>query len=326
MKLGVFLTPGAARTAYTVGALQGLVEDGGLRFDVVAASSVGAVNGAFAAMDQLDRIAGEWNTWRSSDVLGIDWQGLIRGGVIWAPALMRYRSYRTLLSPAVISESRLRPGTRLRINIASLTSGDDEVLEWPGAPIAMDVGVNASVSVPAVVPPTEALGGQWVDGLTVDGFPLERVLLDTGVERAFVLGVASRRVRSRRYPNVMRILLRAAEANQLSETLVGLQTADSTNALIAGWLADRARVEDAVRGTVTDPSLAKTMLDEVDLAYREAGFPFARGVVEIVAILPDENLDFAYADYRPERSRALIERGRADATNVLRELDARGGS
>ena len=69
MKTGLFLTPGAARTAYYVGALDVLIRESGIHFDVIAGSSVGALNGAFAAMDETRQLIEIWKNWTTEDVM-----------------------------------------------------------------------------------------------------------------------------------------------------------------------------------------------------------------------------------------------------------------
>jgi predicted acylesterase/phospholipase RssA len=320
MRLGLFMTPGAARTAYTVGAVQGLVEDGGLRFDVVAGSSVGVLNGAFAAVGAIDELARQWAHWRSRDVLRVDWRSVLAGAVLFSPNLMRYRAYRTLIVPGRVAEERLPHGIRFRANLANLTTGDQELFEWPGGRIRMADGVKASVSVPAVIRPFKGLDAQWADGLTVDGCPLEDLLLATGVDRVFVVGVTPRNSDPDRRRGVVRMLLRAVEANQQSETTLGLNRAAEVNQLIAEWASDRREVEALVDRLVADPAERARVLAEIDRVYAEVGFPYSRGVVEVIPILPERNLGFWYTDYRPRRSQALLRQGRQDAVRVLETL------
>lgn len=322
MRLGLFLTPGAARTAYQVGAVQALVDDAGLRFDVVAASSVGALNGAFVATGQADRLARLWASWRSRDIFAIDWRALLRGALWWAPNLMHNRPQRQGAIDPYLHEQALPPGVRLRINLANLTSGDQEFFEWPGAALPLADGVDASVAVPAAIRPHDALGAQWADGLTVDGFPLEPLLLATGVDRAFVVGVAPREPNEQLAGNAWRIALRALEWNQYSETLLGLERAQTVNRRIAAWTHDRTAAEQALSDLVDDPALRDRLLDELDRVYADAGFPHARKEVEVVAILPRHEVDMFFTDYEPERSRALLAEGRRDALAAVDRLAA----
>lgn len=308
MRQGVFLTPGAARAAYQVGALDALVREAGIRFDVVVASSVGALNGGFAATGQVERLTELWAGWRSRDILGLDWPALLRGAILWAPNLMHNRPQKEEVIDRYLDESRLLPGVRFRFNLADLTNGGQEIFEWPGAPISLRDGVNASVAVPAAIPPAELLGRQWADGLTVDGFPIEPLALAAGIDRLFVLGVAPRSPDERRPRTAYGVMLRALEANQFTETTLGLERAEEANATIRAWEEDRRRAEEAL-----GPELA----GDVARAYEQAGFPYERRPVEIVPILPEHPIRMFFTSYRPRRSRALLAQGREDARRVL---------
>src|SRR5437588_5628119 len=162
MKLGLYLTPFAALTAYEVGAVQALVKEGGLFFDVIAGCSAGSLNGAFTAMGQVDQLDKLWSSWHTSDVLGIDWVALLRGAVFWAPSLLQEQPLLHVVDQ-YIDAKRLLPGVKFRINVANLTKGNQEILEWPGESLALEDGMKASVSVPVAAPPYEFQGMQWAD-------------------------------------------------------------------------------------------------------------------------------------------------------------------
>lgn len=320
MTVGLFLTPGAARAAYQAGAIQVLVQESKIQFDVIAASSVGALNGAFLATGQVDQMIQEWSRWRTRDVVRVDWKGLVRGALWWAPSLMSNEPEKAVIT-RYLDESRLLPGVRLRINLANLDTGEQEFFEWPGSPMGLADAVCASVAVPVAIPPARALASQWADGLTVDGFPLEPLLLETGVERAFVVGVAPRTPRSGRYRNPFRVLLRALEWNQYSETLVGLDRATALNERAKSWAALGQEAATAVHELVPDGTDGERLLGEFRTILEQAQFPLRRQHVEIVPILPETETRMLFGDFRPARSWALIEQGRQDARRVLAALD-----
>ena len=320
MKVGLFLTPGAARAAYQAGAAQVLVNEGGIRFDVVATCSVGALNGAFVATGQVDRLVEVWANWRTRDVVRVDWRGLLRGAFWWAPSLMSNRPEKDVIERH-LDGSLLLPAVRLRVNLANLGTGDQEVFEWPGAPLGLAEGVEASVAVPVAIPPVEALGSQWVDGLTVDGFPLEQLLLETGVDRAFVLGVAPRTTSGGRYRNPYRVLLRSIEWNQFSETLLGLERSEAVNQRVRAWGDLRRRIEDELTAAVAVQETKDQVVAELDRFYARLGFPYSRRPVDVVAILPERETPMMLGDFRPRRSRALMEQGRQDARRALASLE-----
>lgn len=320
MKQGLLLTPGAARAAYQVGAVEVLVREAGLRFDVIAASSVGALNGGFVATGQVDRLVELWGGWRSRDILGPDWGTLLRGAILWAPNLMHNRPQKEKVIDPHLHESRLLPGVRFRFNLANLTAGRQEVFEWPGAPMPLADGVNASVAVPAAIRPAELLNSQWADGLTIDGFAAEALVLGTGIERLYVVGVAPRIPDASRLRTAYGVMLRAMEANQYTETKSGLRRAEEANGLIRAWEDDRKKVEAAL-ASVPDADKREALLEGAADVYQGAGFPYARKPVEIVPILPERSTRMFFTSYRPRRSRALLEEGRQDARRVLGDLN-----
>jgi predicted acylesterase/phospholipase RssA len=321
MKVGVFLTPGAARAAYQVGAVQALVHEAGVHFDLVAASSVGSLNGAFVATGQVDRLAELWAGWRTRDILGVDWRALARGLVWWAPNTMHNRPQKERVIDPFLGTAALLPGVRLRFNLTDLTQGGAEVFEWPGAPFGLAEGVNASVAVPGAIKPAEELGKQWADGLTVDGFPVEAAALATGIERLFVLGVAPREPDRRPTRTAYGTLLRALEINQYSETQLGLERVEAVNEEIRRWRSDIDGVRAAV-AQLPDDAPREELLATVDRIAGAAGFPYTREPVEIVPILPERPTRMFFTSYAPRRSRTLLEAGRRDALRVLAELDA----
>lgn len=315
MTTGLFLTPGAARTAYQVGAVQELVH-AGVRFDVVAASSVGTLNGAFVATGQVDRLAELWSGWRTADITGPDGAEVLRGRVLWARNLMHNRPQRRDVIDRYLAAAPLLPGVRLRVNLANLTTGAQDVVEWPG-PVPLAEGVNASVAVPGAIRPAEIGGAQLADGLTLDGFPLEQLLLSTGVDTAYVVGVSPRSPIDRLARGPYQTLLRAVEWNQYSETTLGLERAERLNDLVRQWAKDRRAVEDAVARLPLDDEQRAGLLAEVARAYDDSGFPYARGPVDIVAVLPEREIRMFFTAYSPERSRRLIAQGRRDARAAL---------
>ncbi len=320
MKTGLFLTPGAAMTAYEVGVVHALVQEGGIQFDVIAGSSAGAFNGAFTATGQIEQLVQLWSGWHSKDVLSTDWIGLLRGAVLWSPALMQEDRYMSYVDK-YINEERLLPGVRFRFNLANLNTGSQEFFEWPGgAPFSLSDGVKAAVSVPAVIKPREIQGTQWVDGFTVDGFPLEQLALETDIERVFVLGVAPQTLEDRLYPNMYQMIMRAMKLNQFSETYVGIEQAQQINTFIEQWETDRKAIEQIIEALVEDASTQAELLTEVEQAYMEANFPYKRAVIEIVPILPEHEIDMFFSDYQPERSKKLLEQGRKDALRILANL------
>jgi hypothetical protein len=316
MKLGVFLTSGGARTAYQAGALEVLIHEGGLHFDVIGCTSVGAINGAFVATGQVDRLVELWSRWRDRDIWQIDWPALVR-----SQALLRYWTQRKGALARHVSEDRLLPGVRYRVNLGCMTTGRQEILEWPGGPFSLVGGINGSVAAAGGIKLFEALGMQWCDAGAVYSFALEELVLDTGVERVFVIGQAPRTPDPRLCHNVFSIELRAIEWWQYRETFDGLEQTEAVNSRIREWQASREAARQAICEVTNDAELKASLLAEVDHIYAEANFPYTRPPVEVIPILPERRTDMRFTDYNPARSRRMIDEGREDARKALRNLE-----
>jgi predicted acylesterase/phospholipase RssA len=319
MKTGLFLTPGAARTAYQVGAVDTLVHEGGIDFDVVAATSVGALNGAFVATGQSAQLVELWSSWKDKDIFSVDLRTILRGGLLWAPNLMHNHPQRHNVIDRYLAGVSLPAGRRFRINLANLTFARSEIFEWPGAAQSLPDGVDASVAVPGAIRPKKIAGSQYADGLTIDGCPLEPILLTTGVDRAFVVGVTPQARRPDAPNTAFATFLAAAEWNQYTETTRGLAESRAINELAERWEAAHDRVRDAIVRSETDAERRDQLLAEVDAVF-ERHRSGRRHPVEIVAILPDHHTKMFFTSYRPERSRRLIEEGRQDARAALAML------
>lgn len=325
MKTGLFLTPGGSRTAYQVGALHTLIDRGGLAFDVIGASSVGALNGAFAATGQTDALVEIWSSWETGEVLELEPWTLVRNAVLWAPSLASNDpEYETAIEP-YLSEEELEPDVRFRFNLVSLTEGESRILEYPGEPMPLRRAVLASVSVPVATEPVEWRGEQYVDGLTMDGAPLEATVLSTGVDRVFVVGTAPReRVRGT-CENVYATMNRAKDLNQWGERRRAIEHSERISDMIRAWRRDREAIDAAIREAVPPGETRERLRGAASELHREAGFPHDRPPVEIVPIFPEEAIEVNEAVFDPERSRALLARGRRDARRVLADVEDRGG-
>lgn len=321
MTTGVFLTPGASRTAYQVGALHELVSGADITFDVIAASSVGTLNGAFAAMQDTDQLVEIWSNWETSEVMEIKGFTLLKEGIFWAPSLASNEpEHETAIEPFV-AEEKLDSETRFRFNLANLTTGEDQIFEYPnGSDMPLHRAVEASVAVPVMFEPVTYRDEQFADGLTIDGCPLERLLLSTGVDRAFVIGVAPRQASDAPCENVYDAGMRVADWNQYSETLRSIDAGEAVNDLIRNWQGERTDLKEIIREIIPEGEKRKELIGAVDRIFTESGFPYDRDPVEIVPILPEKAIDLWIGTFDPERSQELIAQGRRDARQVISEL------
>jgi hypothetical protein len=209
----------------------------------------------------------------------------------------------------------------LRWNLTDLTAGEQVFFEWPGTDIfTLPEGVDASVAVPVAIRPHDLAGHQLSDGLAIDGFPVEPLLLETGVDLAFVLGVAPRQPSGAQPTSAYRVLLRAAEWNQYSETTLGLVDVETVNHRIRAWNEERAAAAQAIEQLALDEGETRRLIAGLEAVYGECGYAEKRKEVTVVPILPDAEIEMFFTDWRPARSRRLIELGFRDAQRVLADL------
>ena len=321
MTTGVFLTPGASRTAYQVGALHELVTTTDITFDVVAASSVGTLNAAIALMHGTEQLVEIWSDWERSEVMEMKPFELVRHGVFWAPRLASNEPEHEKAIDPFVSEDKLDPDLRFRFNLANLTTGEDQTFEYPAvSQMPLKQAVGASVAVPVMFEPVTYEGEQYADGNTIDGCPLERLLLSTGVDRAFVLGVAPRDASDTPCENVYEAGMRVFDWNQHTETLRAIDAGQAVNELIRAWQGEREELEDVIRSVVPPGERQEAVLNAIDDIYAECDFPYDRDPVEIISILPKKPIDLWIGTFDPERSKELIVQGRRDARQVIEGL------
>jgi predicted acylesterase/phospholipase RssA len=259
-----------------------------------------------------------WEKWHTRDVMRTDWAALLRGALLWAPNLMTNAPEHESAIDPYVRDDRLRAGATFRFNLANLTTGEDVVLSYPGSEMPLPLAVGASVAVPVAFTPVEWRGAQLSDGLTIDGCPLEQTVLGAGVERVFVIGVAPR---SPLPPcrNALDAANRAGDWNQYAELLHAIDEAEETNRSIRRWREERAAALRAVEEHVAEPALRAELRAELERAYA-TDFPYSRDPVEIVAILPREDLRVSIMRFEPENTRRLLALGRADARAALQAL------
>lgn len=322
MKTGIFLTPGAARTAYYVGALHTLITETQIRFDVIAGTSVGSINAAFAAMGETDALISIWQGWTTDEVMVTDYKAIIKGGFFWAQNFSSNKpEYQTAVRDYIFEE-KINANIRFRFNIADLTTGRSRILEYPGENIPIQKALMAAVSVPVLFKPVEIGGNQYVDGLTIEGCLLEELLLSTGIDRAFVLGVSPSKPIKNPTKSAYKSLLSAVEWNQYSEPLLAIREANEANELIR----NRQTNEQALMQAIDKLEIEKTEKQQAQAIIKESMddvvFPYKRKPIEIIPVMPEEPIEMWFGDFKPERSKKLIKKGRNDVLRLFETLES----
>jgi NTE family protein len=179
---------GGARGALQVGAMRALVE-AGLQPDLVAGTSIGAVNGAYVAVrgfnaEALDGLAGAWHDAAAMDLLPDNYLWLIIRSLFNRPGLNVQRQMRAFFVEHGLDPD-LRFGDLHRLRLI-LVSAD----LWAGCAVAHGTepdervldAVLASTAIPPWVRPMDAGERLLMDGGAVSNLPVEPALIQGATE------------------------------------------------------------------------------------------------------------------------------------------------
>lgn len=170
-----------------VGMLRALASRG-IRPDLVLGTSIGALNGAFAAADPspagVDALAAMWQAVAAENVF-------LENPVRQAARIAKYRTHVLSIAPLRSIVDRYLPVTafdELRVPFQCVAARiSDAAGHWfTSGPIAP--AVIASCAVPGLFPPVEIDGESYLDGGLVHSIPVGRAL-QLGATRVFVLQV-----------------------------------------------------------------------------------------------------------------------------------------
>ena len=319
--LAVVLSGGGAKGAFQVGVLDELISVRGVRVDVFAGTSTGAIQALGGAQDDVPGLLDAWLSLRGDRDVYRERGGVI-GGLLGNNSLYDAKPIRARIK-AFADEDRLKAsGRSLRLGVVNLTTGafrsvgenTPGVADW----------VYASAAMPVFFQPlkTRAADGteeQWVDGGVRDVTPLDAALEHR--PRGVIVVLASPRqpapTPARRYGNIVSIGLRAVGILQSEVVVNDTENAALINDLIAAREKQAALL--ARSGLPADKVAAVLAPLDAELArYRFAPIRIIAPLSEVSDTL----------DFDPARIRAGIDAGRravAENWSALQPLIAGAG-
>lgn len=297
--LAVVLSGGGAKGAFQVGVLDELITVRGVRFDIFAGTSTGAIQALGGAQDDIPGLLAQWlDIERNSDVFRKRPFGAV-GAVFGADSLYDARPIRERIRNFA-DENRLRgTGKKLLLGVVNLQTGNFRTIDETVPDIAE--WVYASAAMPVFFQPmTDSGDGQWVDGGVRDVTPLGAAMELN--PRAVLVVRASpppTATAPRSYDDLLEIGLRAVDILQSEVSRNDTGNAMLINDLIA---AREAQVHALASEGVTGAAAARILLPiDTQLArYRFAPIRIIEPMVEF-----SETLEFV-----PAKIRAAIEAGR----------------
>lgn len=305
-ELAVILSGGGAKGAFQVGALDELITNRGVRVDIFAGVSTGAIQALGGAMNDMPGLLDQWLTIkRNTDIYRKRPFG-VAGALFGADSLYDARAIkkkiRDYADPAKIKKAR----RKLRVGVVSLASGryidvderNPNIGDW----------VYASSAQPPFFQPLESRDAdgtieQWVDGGVRNITPLSSAMKLR--PRALLVILASPPAPTpeagKTYDNLVDIGLRS----------VGIQTSevaanDVGNAML---INDLLAAREAQFRKLTDLGLPASQIADALMPLDSQLSRYSFAPVRIVA--PDPDFDAADTlEFNPKKIRAAIDAGR----------------
>ena len=324
MKRALLLTSGGAKGAFEVGAVEHLIIERGMDFDVIAGTSTGCLNAAILAQG-----AGlEGLQWEARHLRGI-WLGLEGRTDIYLPRLLSPLLFffaqtsffstgplRNLIQEHLDPERLRASGKELRIGVTDLQSGkfrpitqrEEQIREY----------VLASASSPLAFPPVDVDGIQAVDGGVRQFQPMTIALaalnqLGTEDEEREVWCVLSdpleAQPRRHTFDSGREIGWRLYNILPIEAFRLDFARALQTNRAVRAYLDARRALE--------------ALPDQARFAEALEHFPFRPPhyrVVKLFVIAPDHEL-MRPLDFDPEKIRRAYDLGRNAARNPIEEAE-----
>jgi NTE family protein len=180
------LSGGASLGAMQVGMLRALIERD-IRPDVIVATSVGAVNGAFIAShvptpSSLDQLAGLWRGARRGDVFPLEPLTGLLGFLGARRNLVPGVALRRLVARNLLHEHLEDLPIALHVVACDVLTGSEVLLSH--GPLVD--AVLASAAIPGVLPPVEWDGRLLIDGGVVNNTPISHAV-SLGAQQIYVL-------------------------------------------------------------------------------------------------------------------------------------------
>lgn len=277
---------GGGRGAYQVGVAKALLQ-AGIKFDMAFGTSIGALNAAFIAQGDLQRLENIWGTLKAWDIFKLpSAQQLGRMMLGHKLGMLDTGPLEELLRKEADLRRIKASSMKVRLVTTDLCSLETRMINLEDVTTTSELidVLMATAAVPIAFPPRQLHGhGLWVDGGLVKNTPL-RAAIDHGAEEIFM------------------VLLHPEKVNVCPSNMWQLI----------------ARCLDVV----LDASAHKELeLAQLYNRLIEEGASEAQGMrsVRLNVIQPSKPVDINLLEIDPERSRQLIRQGYNDAMAHLEQ-------
>ena len=301
--LAVVLSGGGAKGAFQVGVVHELVVNRGVRIDIVAGVSTGAIQALGVAQDDVPGLLDAWMGIRGNSSIYKERPLGVVGGILGEDSIYNAAPLRQMLKK-FSNQAKLRAsGRKLLLGVVNLGTGAFRTIDetvpgihnWVYASCAMPVFFD-----PLVTRDADGVEEQWVDGGVRDVTPLGAALQMN--PRGVIVVRASPKPKPgkvRTFPNMIKIGLRAVDILQSEVSANDLAGAALINDMIAAREAQMRALQAEGIGSVQAARILRP-LDQQISRYRFA---------PIRIIEPEEEVSDTL-EFNPVKIRAAIDAGR----------------
>jgi NTE family protein len=272
---------GGSKGAWGCGALQYLLGDLQINYDIICGVSAGAINGAFVSQFKQgeEKLCAHVmkKMWLSLDNSSIykRWFPFGRFHVMWKNSFYDSSPMHNLIKENIKLDKIRQSGKKISIGTVSATSGKYTIFDQ-----ASDNFINAviaSASFPGMLEPVSFSGQIWVDGGIKELSPLQKAI-ELGADVIDVI-ITSPQTRVKKF-------------------------------------MEKPTIIDILKRTI-DLSTDKIMANDIEKVYMnnrlaEAGL-LDKKVVKLNILRPDYNLIEDLFDFRPEKIKEMMEKGYIEA-------------
>lgn len=301
--LVVVLSGGGAKGAFQVGVVHELVVNRGVRIDIVAGVSTGAIQALGVAQDDVPGLLDAWMGIRGNSSIYKERPLGVVGGILGEDSIYNAAPLRQMLKKFADQAKLRASGRKLLLGVVNLGTGAFRTIDetvpgihnWVYASCAMPVFFD-----PLVTRDADGVEEQWVDGGVRDVTPLGAALQMN--PRGVIVVRASPKPKPgkvRTFPNMIKIGLRAVDILQSEVSANDLAGAALINDMIAAREAQMRALQAEGIGSVQAARILRP-LDQQISRYRFA---------PIRIIEPEEEVSDTL-EFNPVKIRAAIDAGR----------------
>jgi len=302
MKTALVLSGGGAKGAFQVGALDYLIKEKGINFEIICGVSVGALNAAMVAQGDFDLLRKIWLEIKSEkDIFRQRFFGIL-SGLFGVESVYTNRPLWKKIDQCVDPEKIRNSGKEFRVGTVSLQTGEyisvnqnfPDLKKW----------VLASAAIPVTFEPIRLKGEQIIDGGVRDITPLSTAI-ELDAERIFVILASPTNVKwiEKEYKSLMEIGVRSLDIVLAEVCANDLRIAKMVNADIRSWNELKKKVESS-------GYRIKDFYRNIDFIHEK------HREIELIDIIPEEDI-IGTLEFNPEKIREAITAGYEEAKKIF---------